>query len=128
MTRSIFIARLLGPVFVIAGIAVLTRPRAFRTIIGEFIQNSVLPYMSGVLGLVGGLAIVLTHDVWSTDWRVLITLIGWIMVLRALATILAPQHIVGVGNWLVRHRSALFAGGLLAVALGAVLSYFGYSA
>jgi hypothetical protein len=128
MAASIFLARLLGPVFIVASLAVLTRPRSFRALVGEFVGNPGLTYMAAVLGLLGGIAMVLTHNVWSADWRVLITLIGWTTILRALATIFAPRLIVGAGNWFLGHRSGLVVAALLTVVLGAALSYFGYSA
>jgi len=37
-----------------------------------------------------GLAIVVTHNVWTPDWRCLITLIGWIFVFAGLTRIALP--------------------------------------
>ena len=34
-------------------------------------------YLSGVLMFVAGLAIVRSHNHWTTDWTVLVTLSGW---------------------------------------------------
>ena len=76
MQTSIFIAKLLGPIFVVVGIAILSKPQAFRTLLQEFIESRVLIYLAGVLGLLGGLTLVLTYNLWVLDWRLLITLIG----------------------------------------------------
>jgi hypothetical protein len=40
MQASIFIARLLGPMFVVVGVALLVKPRMFRTILSEFTRAS----------------------------------------------------------------------------------------
>ena len=75
MQISLFIAKLLGPSFLIVGTARPTRPEAFRVLLQEFIKSGVLLYLAGILGLVGGLALILTHNVWALDWRLIITLL-----------------------------------------------------
>jgi len=76
MQTSIFIAKLLGPIFIVVGTAILFKPQTFRTLLQEFIENHVLTYLASFLGLLAGLALVLTHDVWVLDWRLIITLVG----------------------------------------------------
>ena len=47
----------------------------------EFLASPALIFLSGVITLPAGLAIVLTHNVWVADWRVLITLLGWLAII-----------------------------------------------
>ena len=84
MSSSIFIARLLGPVFLVVGIALLLKRRMFHEILQELIRSQVLLYLAGFLGLLAGLALVLTHNVWVLDWMLIITLIGWMTLARAM--------------------------------------------
>ena len=44
----------------------------------EFLRSRALIYLSGLLTMTAGLAIVLTHNVWVADWPVLITMLGWL--------------------------------------------------
>jgi len=128
MQTSIFIAKLLGPVFVLVGIAILSKPEAFRALLKEFIESRVMMYLAGFLGLVGGLALVLTHNVWSLDWRLIITLIGWASVVRAVVTIFQPQQIVSLGLKAIEHRRIFFGAAVIDLIIGLILSYFGYLA
>ena len=126
MQTSIFIARLLGPMFVVVGVALLLKPQMFRTMLPEFIRSPTLLYLAGFIGLLAGLALVLTHNVWLLDWRLIITLIGWIAIVRAVLTILAPQQIVAFGSKVLAHRGLFLAIGVVNLCVGLVLSYFGY--
>ena len=126
MSASIFIAQLLGPVLVIAGIALMLREQTFQAILQDFIRSPALVYLAGFLGLIGGLALVLTHNVWASDWRVIITLIGWVAIVRAVVTIFAPQRIVALGSKLLEHRRIFFGAAVVDLIIGIVLSYFGY--
>jgi len=102
MQTSIFIAQLLGPMFVVVGVALLAKPQMFRTILQEFIRSSTLLYLAGFIGLLGGMAMVLAHNVWVPNWRLIITLIGWITIVRAVITIFQPQ-------WPPAPRSSIIA-------------------
>ena len=128
MQISLFIAKLLGPSFLIVGTALLTRPEAFRVLLQEFIKSGVLLYLAGILGLVGGLALILTHNVWALDWRLIITLFGWATVVRAIVTIFLPQRIVSIGARLIEHRNSFVIAAVFDLIIGVVLSYFGYLA
>jgi uncharacterized membrane protein len=127
MPTSIFIAKLLGPIYILVGIALLIRAQMFRTILQEFIRNPALVYLAGVLGLLGGLAVVLTHNVWVLDWRIIITLVGWVTVVRAVVTIFQPQQIVALGSKILERRGIFIAAAVMNLIIGLVLSYFGYS-
>ena len=69
-----------------------------------------------------------THNVWALDWRVLITLIGWTSLIRALVTIFRPQWIVSTGAKLIALKGVFVATGAVDLIIGAILSYFGYLA
>ncbi len=126
MPTSLFIAKLWGPMFLVLGAALLTRPEAFRALLGEFLASGVLMYLAGFLGLLAGLALVLAHNVWALDWRVLITLIGWASIVRALVTIFRPRAIVSIAAGLIEFRGAFVAAAVIDLVIGATLSYFGY--
>ena len=128
MQTSIFIARLLGPVYLLVSIAMLADPKAFRVLVKEFIKSHVLMYLAGVLGLLGGLTLVLTHNVWVFDWRLIITLIGWVALARAVVTIFQPQWIASVGSKLLAHKGVSSSAAALSLVIGLVLSFFGYRA
>jgi hypothetical protein len=47
-------------------------------------------YVNGTLLLVAGVAILQAHNRWSKGWPVLVTVIGWILVLGGLYRMIAP--------------------------------------
>jgi len=128
MVASVFIAKLFGPIFALSGIALLLRAETYRAIVGDFLRSPALHYLAGFLGLFAGLAIVLTHNVWAFDWRLIITLIGWVTIVRAAVTVLWPEWIVPVGNVFLEYRAAPLVGGAINLLIGLALSYFGYFA
>src|SRR6185295_8531750 len=72
------------------------------------------------------LAIVLTHNVWAGDWRILITILGWLAVIGGLFRLLAPQRAVAVGRTLLTNPSTLHISTGIYLLIGALLCFFGY--
>jgi hypothetical protein len=127
MQESIFLARLLGPLFLIVGASILVNPGVFRTMTNEVVRSVTLVYLFGFLDFTAGLAIVLTHNVWIASWRVLITLIGWLMLIRGTVRILIPETIMGYAVKLIRNKKFLPVAGAGTGLLGLVFCYFGYA-
>jgi hypothetical protein len=127
MATSVFLARLLGPLLLAVGIGILINPKPFHTMAGEVVRSVTLVYLFGLLDFAAGLAIVLTHNVWAANWRVLITLIGWLMLIRGAVRILAPEAIMGFAANLVRNRRMMPVVAAVTGLLGLVFCYFGYA-
>jgi hypothetical protein len=127
MATSIFLAKLLGPILVLAAVAVFVNRKSMDALAREILGSHALLFLLGFLDFASGLAIVLTHNVWVADWRVIITLIGWLLLVRGLVRTLIPDQIKPYGMKLLKDPN--FVSGVLAVllVLGLVLSYFGYA-
>ena len=128
MQVSVFLARLLGPLLLLPGVGLLVNPRAFRIMASEVVGSITLVYLFGLIDFAAGLAIVLVHNVWTVNWRVLITLIGWLLLIRGAARILITDTLIGYAKALIRNKRLYPVSGGVLVILGLVLCYFGYVA
>jgi uncharacterized protein YjeT (DUF2065 family) len=128
MQTSLFLARLIGPVFLVIGVSIAADRTGFQAIAKEFLKSRALIYIAGLLALVPGLAIVLTHNVWVADWRVLITLLGWLSIIGGLFRVMFPQKVMTLGKAATKNpNTMLFSAGFMLV-LGAILTFYGYFA
>jgi hypothetical protein len=126
MQTSIFLARLIGPVMTIVGLAVLFNQRGFRDLAKEFVESRALIFLSGLIILPAGVAIILVHNIWAADGRLMITLFGWIVVITSAIRVLAPQFVMTRGRAMVqRPQMPWIAGGVWTVA-GLLFCLFGY--
>jgi hypothetical protein len=80
-------------------------------------------YLSGLLSLLAGLAIVNLHNMWRADWRVIITVMGWLMTIGGIIRIVLPQFAVAVGSTIYGGRTSTIVAALIVGALGAFLSF-----
>jgi hypothetical protein len=128
MLTSTFIAKLMGPILLAVAIAILIDQKAMRAMAKEFLGSRALIFIFGIVDLLLGLVLVLVHNVWVMDWRVIITLIGWISIVRGLVRILFAPWIVKNAPGLLRKQGLLMTISIVMLTLGAVLSYYGYAA
>jgi uncharacterized membrane protein len=123
---SLFLARLLGPVFVTIAIGVLVNGAVFRAIAEESLRSHALIYLTGLFAITAGVAILLNHNVWAADWRVLITLFGWLAAIGGAQRIIWPQGTEAAIHWFLANPTSLVVAGIVWLAIGAVLCFYGY--
>jgi hypothetical protein len=126
MANSIFLAKLIGPLLLAVGIGIFVNGAVYRMLADEVLRSRALIYLSGVLTMTAGLAIVLTHNVWRADWPVIITILGWLCVIGGAFRIVMPQGTERIGRRILKEKHGLTIGGIVWVALGAILCVFGY--
>jgi len=126
LDTSIFLAKLVGPMMLVMGLFVVFNPERIRRVGREFLDSEALIFMSGVITLPVGLAIVVTHNVWEANWRVLITLIGWIAVLAGIARLALPDAMKTLGEAMLEKTFMTTVPGALMAIIGVYLSYHGY--
>ena len=130
MTTSRYIARLMGPVLLTIGVGMvmgmLTEGDGYSSLLKEFISSRALIFTTGVLALVAGVAIVNAHNLWVPDWRVLVTVLGWLMILRGLMNLVFPITVQTLGDRMIASHAGVLAGAAFTVVLGAIFSIMGY--
>jgi hypothetical protein len=130
MDRSKYIARLMGPVMLIIGIGMiggmLTQGDDYSSLLKEFIGSRALIFITGVLALVAGLAVVNAHNLWVRDWRVLVSILGWLLIVRGISNLVFPGTVQTLGDRMIASHGGVLAGAAATIALGAILSIMGY--
>ncbi len=125
MELSIFLAKLLGIYLLIVALDLLLRRKEVEGAARDFAASRGLLFFSGSLSLLMGLAIVIGHPVYSHDWRGLITLLGYVLVVRGVLKVAFPgRYQKRMGSLFHKNYWLLF---LIILILGAFLTYSGFN-
>jgi hypothetical protein len=128
---SLFLARLMGPVMLLTALGLLTNRTGFQRLAREVMASEALIFLGGVLATTAGLAIVLTHQVWS-GWPLVVTLFGWLMLLGGAMRLVMPGVVKSMGGAFLGDgagaRTFWMLASLLYAGIGAYLCYLGYAA
>jgi hypothetical protein len=126
--HSKLIAGLIGPVMMAMGIAMLVNRDLFPVMVSQIAHDQGLIFVSGILSLLGGLAVVRVHNVWSGGWRIIVTVLGWLAIVGGLVRMWFPQRAAPIAETFAASSTALVIGGLVVLGLGVFLSYKAYVA
>ena len=125
MDVSIFLAKLFGLYFLIVGGFSLFRRKAFVSMLDEFFASRALLALSGFIILSVGLAIIIGHPVYTLDWRGLITLVGYLALVKGVVRIWYPNFLRSFAKKLVHNYfPAMLA---IILILGVMLTYVGFA-
>lgn len=125
METSIYLAKLMGPIFLVLGLGVVMNQSYFRGVAREISGSPALFFVTGMISLVIGGIIAILHPVW-TGWPIVITLIAWLMILRGVMRAVLPSHAHRVVDRIAANPNVETATGLGLLALGAYLTGMGY--
>ena len=126
MDLSIFLAKLLGLYFLIAGVIVMYRQRSLMPAVTEIVGSRPLILTVALGQLLAGLALMIAHPIFTADWRGIITLIGAWIVFESLIYLMLPYGKVSKVLRKFSNATWFTSGGFLAVMLGAYLTGIGF--
>lgn len=93
MELSLFLAKAWGLYIVIITLVLLVRKNTLHRLINS-VQDANTTLIYSFLALIIGILSILVHNVWTTDWRVLITIFGWSSFLKGLTLFIHPEYSV----------------------------------
>ncbi len=120
------IARLVGPLFVAIGLGVLLNRATYAAAIAEGVRSPVLVYLAGTGTLLAGLAILNAYRAWTADWRVIVTVLGWMFIIAGIVRIVLPTVATSLSSTIYSAPVAMALMGIVVLAVGGYLSFEGY--
>ena len=121
MEASKILARIIGPAMVIPAIGIFLNFNTYQAMIGEFSKSPSLCYLGGFMALLMGLITLQFHNKWEAGWSVVITILGWIALIKGVALIMFPGS-----SWYVTSPTTLIVSLAISCAVGIFLTIEGY--
>jgi hypothetical protein len=121
---TLSLATAMGVSMIAGGLSGLISRERWRGIIDEFLARPGLTYISGVFVFVMGVAIILTHNIWTDPLAIIVTLIGWAAAIEGVILIAYPGPLLKWAISFVRPKAVL-AFAIFTIILGAVLLVLG---
>jgi hypothetical protein len=92
MNLSILLAKFWSGILIIPSLAFLIRKPLLANLY-QLAKDKTFIIFSGYLALILGLITVILHNLWVADWRVAITILGWISLLKGILRLTFPENI-----------------------------------
>ena len=125
METSILIAKIISVIYLSVGVGGIVSADHYRRIQDDMFKNTALTYFMGCTAAIIGCLIVNYHNIWEHNWTVVITIIGWLALIKGVTIIVFPKL-------LQRFSKPFFEGRLFTILpyvwilLGLMFGYFGF--
>ena len=126
MDLSIFLSKVLGIYLIVMSVAFVTQEKRLKPLMLNMMHDSALVLVAGFMALIMGILLVVSHNMWVKDWRVIITIVGWTTLLKGMSIILFPDFLVNLSIKWMQNKIAYYATFFFTFLIGALLIYFGY--
>lgn len=126
MDVSIFLAKALGLYVLIMAVMMFAKEKKVKVIVKEMCSDPAMMFLSGCMTLIVGILLVNVHNMWFSDWRILITLIAWITLIKGVIRTLFPHIAVRIINKIMKNKMTYQVISGIALLIGLILCYYGY--
>ena len=126
MSTVTSLAEVLGAVFVLVGLSMFNK-KSFMSAMTDLANSKGLSWTVGLVTFVAGVITVSLYNVWSSNWEVVITIVGWLMIIKGLFITLFPNISLPFYRKFASN-SALTICAVIAVIVGVILFYLGLTA
>lgn len=92
--HSYVLAQMFGLYFVITGIIMLSRMPHYRSVIHKLDANDPMISLGASFGLLLGLFLIIVHNIWLWEPRLLITIICWFIAIKSLLWLAIPETLL----------------------------------
>ena len=88
---TLLLASIFGPLLLIFGIWKLFYTSNLKKVLVAFRQSSPTLVLASYVNMLVGLFIVTVHNYWEWDYPIFVTLLGWLILLKAIVCLFVPR-------------------------------------
>lgn len=125
--RTRMFARVLGPFLLIVDVAAVLRASDMRTLLSDFSANSAWLWVSGAFILICGLVIVALHQYWHGVAEIIVSALGWLVVLRGVFLLAFPDTFMSLADNMIGATMWWTVACGVGALIGVYLTYVGWA-
>lgn len=126
MEISKFLSKVIGLYEIIISLAMLIHMNQFAADIQRMMNNGSLMIYIGCVTVIMGLLLVVSHNIWQWQWRVLVTIVSWIVLLKGISILLFPHVLDQITLQFITNSYFAYSVVIVDFLFGILLCYFGF--
>ena len=124
METSIFIAKMFAIVYIFVGIGFFLNPKYYKNALDTMIKDPIMYYYGGIMATIAGFLIVNFHNTWEKSWVVIITIFGWMALIKGFMLFVCPKHFAFWGKLIKKTNLRVLS--IFVLGMGIMFGYFGF--
>lgn len=127
MDTSIIIARMICIIYLSVGVGFAFSTSYYNDAFKKIVNDSTYLFLGGWIATILGVALVHIHNFWVNDWRLLITIISWTILIKGVLLLAFPRVIRVFEEWFTPKGIQNYFLPMV-IALGLIFGYYGFFA
>jgi hypothetical protein len=127
MDATMLLAQIWGPVMIAVGLGFFTSPAYYSKVYRDLEKAPFAVLFFGMFAIAAGILQLQVHTIWNTLPQIVITLLGWGLIVKGVICVTFPALADRGGDWALDAKVVPAAGAVILL-LGAYLSWIGYFA
>lgn len=124
--RTRMFARVMGPYLAIVSFSAAFRPHDMRAMLSGFEADPLWTWVTGAFILLLGLVVIALHTYWRGTAAVLVSGLGWLVVIKGFALVTASHWYFSMANSAIDSTGWWRTGAAVEVLIGLYLAYVGW--
>ena len=91
MPVSLFLAKAIGLYFVIISLLMIIKPERIHKMGIKFFEDDSQVFITSIFTLILGILMVISHNFWVFDWRIWITVLCWLTLVKGILLLFFPH-------------------------------------
>lgn len=104
MDNTMIILKIVAIYYTFSGLMMIFKRKTLALVLKDFFSHPSVPWITGVFMVFLGGLLVLTHNIWTGDWKIiLVTIMSWLILLKGLVYMVWPDKMAstvkGFKSW-----------------------------
>ncbi|MEC7838459.1 MAG: hypothetical protein VX777_00305 [Chlamydiota bacterium] len=127
MDISIFLAKVFGIYLIVSGLLYAFKHNTMRYVINDYFDNNAVVMLGGIMSLMIGILLMVSHSVWEPNWKIVITVFGYMTFFKGIMHLFFPST---ASSWASKMTDGSYFVyiSIVTLMLGIYLTYVGYFA
>ncbi len=120
MDIFVLVSKLLGIYLVVSGLFLLFKTKAVPLVLKDFLNHRSVSFLTGVILIFLSSMFIIQHSIWDGGWRMVITIIAWLTLLKGIVYIFFPKSF----KWMTTGSEKMFRlWGIISIVFGIYLFF-----
>lgn len=126
MEISFFLGRALGIYLLIVSLSMLFNRGVFFNTFQQWSEQPGTITLTAFISIILGILMVLVHNVWVADWRIVITLLAWLTLIKGIVRLNFPHAVPQTMEYFHQHRIGYYILSVFCLLLAIFLLAFSF--
>ncbi|MCK5175544.1 MAG: hypothetical protein KAR47_19265 [Planctomycetes bacterium] len=120
------IFQVFGVLYAVIGVGMFLNQEFYKKLFLDFVESPAMMYFGGIMALIVGYLLVTFHNVWVMNWTIIITVFGWIALIKGMTILIRPNWMIDLTKAIISKEGFLRIEAVFVTILGLLFLFLGF--